>query len=255
MNKINLSDDKYVEFVPTSARDLKIRTNLPGIKKKYKTKREIEELNFNNDYVLKVGDEITVAYSNGGYSDYKISYITSNPEIMLHVEDLNRSALYLLPMLGGDRSQFRFKYYLSNVYCTICDELRESWGLAEGEYLVLKYRFLPDAQYRALEENLKAHKQFCAVKDCERWHTLFIFKVPKEFEEDVKLFKEGKYSKLSTKLKNAIKTFHALTNKDKVFKVIEKLTSYKKELEKSFEVSLGDSELDSIPCEDRETYK
>jgi hypothetical protein len=108
----------------------------------------------------------------------------------------NDSTVFVLPMLG--KSWFWFGKYVINAY--IGDAEKPQYK----EHIFLHLRFEDSENFRRMEGLLREHPNFIEDYDPDIESVMFIFTVPDEHIKDLELFKKGKYSELSVKLKNAI---------------------------------------------------
>lgn len=100
--------------------------------------------------------------------------------------------------------------------------------------------------------DLRKHENYIMDYDPDPEHALFIFSIPDEFKDDYKLFREGKYSRFSTRLKDVI-LGSKTSGKD--YKILTKSESYRREMEEDLEVSISpDAELLDPPKESKEIY-
>lgn len=179
-------------------------------------------------------------------SPYKVSSITKESETsyLCSSAPLNKSYYYLLPSLGGTYNTFQCEYHLLNVY-TKYDNIPVEYSTMNMIYL--KYRYNPSEQYSQFESGIMSHPMYKFTIESGPFST-FVFKISDEFNNDVMLFNEGKYSKLSKCLKNKICYFFKLQHDSDLYKTLYKSEDRKKQLEAYFGVPLGsDAELDSKP--------
>lgn len=136
----------------------------------------------------------------------------------------NKTTTYLLPCLGENKDFFDVEGYMINAY--LDKDLTK---------LYLVYRFATTDYYSELETRLLKHSCIKRMDTRQSNFDVFEFEIPDEYLEDIKLFRQGKYSKLSDLLKLKIRKFYGLTNKSYLWKVLVR----DKELVSKFEKSLG----------------
>jgi len=90
----------------------------------------------------------------------------------------------------------------------------------------------------------------------DKYHVMYLFKIPNGFEKDVEHFLEGRYSKFSDTLKKQILRFYNDPKKESVVaKIIYKSPDLKSLMEKDLNVKLSDAtELASKPILEQEIY-
>ncbi len=127
-------------------------------------------------------------------------------ELKWSIGDTNKSSSYILPMLGntvaefksisGTRAQFR------NVFVgdTEFPEL--------DNHIFLLYKYSASIKYVEFEAWLNEHPDFYAQYDPDKYHVMYVFKVPERWSDDYKKFKLGKYSDMSIAYKEHLAKFY-----------------------------------------------
>ncbi len=235
---IELSTENYVEPVIKDFNiiELKIRDESIKLKQSFK---------------FPLGDRIL---------SYEINHITRiDPHTyLLHTEIRNKTTQYILPILEKvnftytikkqfDKPTFEdLERYCKNTYLINAYIGGEHPDRLEG-YLYLKYRFSPHPVYQILEDNLvNAHPLFVKVIDLGDSFTYIKFRIPKDFMEDIYTFLDGRYSKMSSKLKKKIIDFYSLNPKSNMYQILQGEGEYREQLSKELGFPI-DGELDSIP--------
>ena len=162
---------------------------------------------------------------------------------------LNKSYTYILPMLS-DYLIIR-KDYLMNSF--IGDKEYPEYD----NHIFLLHKFRGSKSFLLYEHELTSHNLFVDSYDPDKYTTMHVFKVPKKYQEQYDLFKEGKYSKLDYEYKVLIFKFHAITDPEhRVAKVLFKHEDLKEEIEDRIGVEIPKgNELSSVPDLDTELYK
>lgn len=162
-------------------------------------------------------------------SNYKHKYI-------LYSHRLNLTTQYILPCLGISSRDLSYSGALVNCYLT-----------ESPEEISLLYRFSTAEYYGQLEKTLSSHPLFLGIDNSIKGFDVITMKVPKEHQDDIAIFYNGKFSKLSDKLKEKIINFHRLNKKDRVFKVLFRDSDLEKELSVKFGCSMEGIELEERP--------
>lgn len=102
----------------------------------------------------------------------------------------------LLPMLGAPTTWYG--EHLINVY--IGDRYRPEYD----ENILVLLRYSNDIEFIGLEDGLRQHPNYVTDYDPTTEEVMLVFSVPRDFLEDYYIFKRGKYSRLSPRLKYLI---------------------------------------------------
>ena len=98
------------------------------------------------------------------------------------------------------------------------------------------------------EEQLMKNSNCISHFEYDKYHVMYIFNIPKEFEKDIENFTEGKYSKFSNKLKKRIESFYGDGKKGNVAQVVYRSEKLKQNLEEHLGIRLSENmELASKP--------
>lgn len=158
---------------------------------------------------------------------------------------VTKTTNYLLSMIGINFSKFA-KMGLIDAYL----------GDAEREYafpvMHLLCAPLYDEEFADFCEEVKLHPNFVDDYDVDDTLVMFVFKIPKVYWSDLKLFKEGRFSKINRDfVKKNFKDF-----KDVRRKVLDKDVYYRKKVEEYLGVYLDeDAELEGIPLPEKEIFR
>lgn len=123
-----------------------------------------------------------------------------------------KSSTYFLPILNS-LINFKFLHLLQNSYVMNSVE--------EGCFSVL-YKWNGKPDFTEWETELMNHHLFIGHEDYDEF-VLYKFKLPKNAQELLKLFIQGKYSEYPDSAKTAIKSFldsRGFLNADKIFRIM-----------------------------------
>jgi hypothetical protein len=150
-----------------------------------------------------------------------------------------------MPLLDVKRDELYWQFFFLNCYISI----KEYPKLDKHFFLLFKFKS-KDA-YNTVKETLTNNKLFKeelshSTKSGD--YNIFVFNIPKKAEEDVKLFKNGKYSKLSTEYKNTIMRIHLVKQNKPLFHILNKTKSRRIKLSEDLNYEIPeDVDLWSIP--------
>lgn len=161
-----------------------------------------------------------------------------------------KSYSYILPMLMHELLGIkRSLSQLENVF--IADE---SYPFLD-ENIFLLYEFTGETWFLEFEEMAKQSSLHELTKDKDKFHVMMVFRIPKEYKEDFKKFKQSKYSEMSNEYKEQIKKFHALHNNHPIIDVLYKKEKAYTLLEEDLNVRIPrDQEASSVLNIKDETY-
>ena len=156
----------------------------------------------------------------------------------LKVADKNKSSLFILPMLEGNRHYYMYNTLLMNVF--IGDK-------TNSNCIILLYRFSNDPLFLRLEQNIRNSRLFKASYTPDPNYILFMMDVPEYHQEDFNKFKEGKYSEMNDLYKLRILNFHEMDIDGTIGQIMFKSKERKAYLEEKLQVKLNNNaELLSI---------
>lgn len=154
----------------------------------------------------------------------------------------NKSCFFILPLLG----QPSYWYYgIINCY------LRDIINKPEFDNQKL---FLNVKTY---DNKLAVTKYFNQFYQLEDGSYMYIFDIPKQYNNDYNRFCQGRYSEMSEDAKQVICRLSGIKpiQNSTVYKVLYKTSDQKKKIEDSIGVELPiDAEVYSVPNIDKETY-
>jgi hypothetical protein len=154
-------------------------------------------------------------------------------------------------MLGIDRNELYWKFFLLNCYISVIEypDLKN--------HFFLLFKFKNKDSYLAVKEKLLQSKLY---KE-ERKHTtksgdyyIFVFNVPQERKKDVALFKLGKYSQISREFKNMIFKVHSVTQEKPLFHILNRSKMRRIKLSNDLDYDIPeDLDLWTVPHDHEET--
>jgi len=254
MNSIKIEAGNEIKYIPKNARMIELYTNTIEVTEEIIAETgEIKGITIGSKTV-KVGDKFSHNYEEipSSYEVFKImrggdSKLTFRHKYTILSHERNKTTDYILPCLGQNKAYFDTDGYLINAY------------LGEKDTkLYLLYRFAKTEYYGELEKRLFNHPRFLQLKNSIPGYDLFIFSIPEYIEDDIQLFKKGKYSKLSKELKSMIKLFYKLSEKSNLWKILTKDESLIKQFEDNFRTPRGffwNIDLDIKPKLEQELWK
>lgn len=166
----------------------------------------------------------------------------------------NKSLTYLLPLLASEVN-IDFYHLLMNCY------IKFNIPIAIDYPIGLLFNLEESKDFEIYNNYLINHSLYHISYIILPNSKLYIFKFPDKYINDYKLFKEGKYSKLSAEAKKTILIYSAETYKyapliEDITGVLWKHKSRKLKLETSLGIHLPDeAELTSKINENDETFK
>tara|TARA_R110002126_G_scaffold185701_2_gene334224 strand:+ start:1295 stop:2101 length:807 start_codon:yes stop_codon:yes gene_type:complete len=220
------------------------------VEEKHSDNGNISELEFTNGIKIVPGVELNI---KGDF--YKVnSILKSKPEqgvqgYLLYTSILNKTSTFILPMLGYNKSIFKWDTSLMNCFVEV-DGQPET-----DDELHLWYRYIPSVEMESFEDFLTKHPMYLDMKDLDKHHALYRFSIPEEYVPDYKLIKKGRYSKITDLSKKRILDFHSSSIDKPLGKILYKAEDRKKSLEKQFDVEIDkDAELHDPFYQKDETF-
>ena len=207
----------------------------------------IREIVFNGVISYKLNEKIAVNINDikHYYDISKITKLSSTSFIISHTIP-TETKYFLLPTLGDYKEDFSFNNLLINCY------LKKNINPS----IVLLYRFIPGTQFNLLDKYIKDHSYFLALTNPSYTTIAYELEIPSYYVKDVDVFLKGKYSELSSKLKQRILAFHRYNQYGNMAKILYKNSEYRKQLEIELECAVPEgAELHSIPILERELYQ
>lgn len=138
------------------------------------------------------------------------------------IGDGNRSMTYMFPMIGDKLSQFYIPESSGprgNFRNCFIDDLDNN---DVRDNILLLYKFSGTTQYLEFEELLKKHPLYKMMYEPDKFHTMYVFNLPKEHAKNYDLFIQGKYSQFSKEYKDKIQAFHGLKADSNIMDILYK---------------------------------
>lgn len=246
---IRLKNGKVLTLRPLDACKLLIDTAaIAHLNVERDNERNVLSVSFEGQEKISIGDEILITLGRV-QTMYKIQMILVEKKqtaVILFSSLPNKTSTFLIPILNKTKLQLKIDSYFVNAYISDCHE-----------YLCLLYRYTGTNLYKTFEESMITDKLCVRHIEYDKYHVMYLFKIPTEFKKDIEHFLEGNYSKFTDTLKYQILKYYNDSKKDSVVaKIIYKSPDLKKLMEKDLGVSLSsDMELASKPDLEKETYK
>ena len=146
----------------------------------------------------------------------------------------NKTSIYLLPMIGSVYNDFVSNSFPKSNYisCYLKDAtLPDDDKVNNSEKILIQYKFSGDLNFIEFEKKLMSNENFEFYYEIDKYHTMYVFKIPELWISDYNKFKEWKPSSFSQEYKNKVKFFYKLTNDHIICKVLNKDESLFKQLD------------------------
>jgi hypothetical protein len=136
---------------------------------------------------------------------------------------INKSTVYLLPMLGLHESDFRGPFP-NNLFqnCFIKDNTLDPDSAINKNKILLRYRFSGKIGFQKLDKKLTIHPDFFISYEIDKYHTMYVYNIPIRWEQDYQKFINWQPSKFSKDYKEHIIRFYGSTPMNKLYKVLHK---------------------------------
>jgi hypothetical protein len=246
---IKLSNGKIYHYKVLDSKTIELFTKNVSVKEISKNRGVIQSLILDDSIEIIVGKcKIEVGLTSTP-NFYEINYITKlgTDKYLLTTHLVNRTSTYILPCFNTSKENLYYDSYFINSY------IEDS---KEPKFVYLLYRYFNDVSFNMLEKTIKDNKNFVNSIDLTPEYVAYKFLIPINFREDVNIFLEGQYSKLSLELKKLIIRFHKVSKSSNLHGILYKTDEYKKLLEKEFDMKIDVlSELDSKPNREFEIFK
>lgn len=168
--------------------------------------------------------------------------------------DPNKTKSYVLPMIINSMSEVKSDKPGTPEYQFLNSFIGDDHYNIE-DHILLLYKFSGQPWFIQFEEKLEKHPHFVYKYDPDKYHVMFVFKVPDEYKEDFKKFKEGKYSEFSQSYKDKIGIVHKSSFSVLKAVLYREESAYKK-LENEFGIKIPRTqEASSLPIREKEYYQ
>lgn len=195
--------------------------------------------------------------------------------------DRNKTIGYVLPFLHNNGkvecdffwSDKNLGSFPTNLFVNVFSKCEEFPEL--DTHLFILYKFSPNPIFQNFENKLSYLPEFVKVYDPDKYHRMFVFKIPDEYLDALYKFREGKFSKFKENHKSIIMKFHKLdpvkylkdpsNNRNNISGTLYKQDWKKAQIEEEFLNTPAvhksqwvrlphDAEYTSIPNDEQETY-
>jgi|TARA_R100000030_G_C3254828_1_gene123795 hypothetical protein len=199
-----------------------------------------------NTYTISIGDVIPVKGHPYKVNQIKEFYINGRVIYEVSSGSLSKTAMFVFPMLSGNRKLFLFDKLFVNAY------IRTE---KEKNCIALLYRFSGSTLFLKFEQALRKFRNFIRVEDPSPHFVLFVFSIPEDYYEEYARFLKGKYSKFNNSYKMKILEFHGFSLEGQMAQILFQGDKLRKKMETSLGCSIPkDSELHSIVNLEEETF-
>ena len=239
---IQLENSRFILIEVLDARRIRVSTNCNSINYE-EANGELVSVDIEKHLNLTKGNTLKVSINKTThiYTIHTLTKISSN-SILISTNYPTKTKHFILPTLGFNKENFQAETFLEDARLN-----------KELDTIYLTYRFVKGEVYNAMETFLFKLPNFKKHIDIDTEHVIYEFNIPKEYLSDVKLFMKGKYSSLSTQLKERILTFYGLKKGGITYGILYKEETRRKQLE----LEIGDeipknADLYDIPDKDNE---
>lgn len=244
ISKEIIGTDKQVILEILNGNEIKVSTNNCSVD--IDANGIIREVIFNKVISYKLNEKLVVNINDVKH-DYNITKITkiSDTSFLISHTIPTETKYFLLPALGDFKQDYSFDDLLINCY------------LSNGKgSIILVYRFISGTKFNLLDKYLKEHGLFKTLTNPSYTTIAYEMEIPYQYTRDINTFLMGKYSQLSTRLKERILAFHRYNRYGNMAKILYKDSQYRKQLEIELECAVPEgAELHSIPILERELYQ
>lgn len=246
-DEIVLNNGKMLSIRPIDASKLYIdSSNAAYLTINRNADYEITSVLFEDQNEIKLNDQIVIQIGLV-QSIYQIKAIIIDKKqtsVILFSSLPSKTTTFLLPLLNKSKQELKTDSYFVNAF--ISDN---------HEYLCLLYRYTGTNLYKLFEEKILKERLCVKHIEYDKYHVMYLFKIPSEFRKDVEHFLEGKYSKFSDTLKKQILKFYGGAKENAISQIVNKSPELKKLIEKDLKLILPDNiELASKPIIEQEIY-
>jgi hypothetical protein len=243
--KIVLSNGKIAKITPSNASELKIDTsNIAFIDLDVNDQHVIQRISLEGRYDICLGDKVSLKIGAVN-SIYTIEHMEVDKKaIIIQSSIKTKVAMFLLPLLDLSKNALKFNSFFVNAYLN--DNM---------DSLCLLYRFTGTELYKQFESNIMRHKLYTNHIEYDKYHVLYILRIPEEFKADIQYFIQGSYSKFSKGAKKLILKFYQFERDAYPVQIINQSEKLRSILEDRLGVDLHEcTELASKPEKDKEIY-
>ena len=240
-----------ITMTPQNGRTVRLTGDLTNCTIKKNKNKEIEKLTCTYDdceFTIITGDTIWPRAK----SPHRVNHIIARyHEHKLLCYDLinantNRTSIFALPFLGGNRKLFMWDRLFINAFI---GTPKDKDGLS------LLYRYSGEAIFLKFEAALCSFKNFRHKYDPDPYHVMFVFDIPKACKASYKHYINGRYSQIDDIWKLKILEFHGFDVDGHTGKILFQADNLRREMESNLDVTLpANSELHSKPDKVKEVF-
>lgn len=232
-----LNNNKKLIYTIEDSRNLSINHTDFYTTQSYDCAGNIKSVTFDNNHTISTGSTISMEITSSG--DHKSAYYINSiqmkeKEVILQEEPFYESNFFLVPsIIANNPSHFGLMSYFMNAYshCNL-----NGWEDKEG-IIYLKYRFSPFPRFISIDKFLCNQKNFIDKFDLDS-HKIYAFKIIPKYRNDVIFYLSNLQPNISENYAHKIVDTFQLNKKRRLYKVLLKRDSYRKELENFFNMDI-----------------
>lgn len=161
-------------------------------------------------------------------------------------EDLNRSYTYVLPLTGVSASDCK-----NLRQCFVGDSTKPD--IKDKVFVLIEKS--EEEWYEYYKDGLLTNNLYYTHYTCDDYHEMFVYNLPDIFEGNYYKFLKGQYSKFDDAYKRHILTFHNLSTRSDVGKVLYRAEDKYLEWEKRLGTKISrNQEIGNMPDMSEEVY-
>jgi len=160
--------------------------------------------------------------------------------------DKNRSYTYILPLTGVSIGEYK-----NLLQCFVGDKNKPE--LKNKIFLLTEKS--KEAWFEYYDKTIQDHLLYETEYDCDDYHKMYVFDIPEKYRKNYFKFLNGQYSQFDDAYKRHVLSFHGITNRSEVGKVLYRAESKYKEWEKKLDITIDrGQEIGSMPIMKEEIY-
>ena len=231
-------DNKEVSYQLVSGRTVRLQSTATYMDTRTDDRGRTCNVTFEDKFIIKSEDTLELMDEDFPIR-FRIRYIERisdvNNMLLLHSHRRTISSYFVLPFLGKNREYFAYDSYFVNSYLYKASSKREKL-----KFLYVLYMFSNTMEFAELESRLRMHPMYIACSNPDKAHLLYTFRVPEDFLKEIPLFLLGNYSSFSEQSKKAISRFHNFNKNGTMWKILNKDSKLKKEMEDKLKATIPD---------------
>jgi len=227
--------NKYLEIEYGNPRFLLIKGTDEKIERIENDK--IVELKYTSNYNIALNN-ILYLTDNDYFKIRKIEKDIKLNKYFLISHELTKSSTFILPLLFNNN-----EVCWDSSFCNCYIGNAITGEVEDGIYLL--HRYYNDISYHSMIEKYSNSELLKEEINIDKYHTLFKFDIPKEFNNDYKLLIQSKYSRISEYAKEKILNFNYKGVQSERFKdltdILTRGEALRKKLETKFNCKIENS--------------